>query len=103
MSIPITPVRGISLPESIGPSRGPAQAPNRTGADFGAALDKAMTQVEQSRQSADAKVERFLGGKPEELHSVVLASQRAQLEFELLLEVRNKVVQAYQEIMRMQV
>jgi flagellar hook-basal body complex protein FliE len=49
------------------------------------------------------KADRLLSGQPEELHSVVLNVQRAQLEFELFLEVRNKVVQAYQEIMRMQV
>jgi flagellar hook-basal body complex protein FliE len=97
MAFPITSVRGISLPDSVGPSKGPG----KSGGEFGEALDKAMTQAEQSRQIANQKVEGFLNGKPEELHSVVIASQRAQLEFELLLEVRNKVVQAYQEIMRM--
>jgi len=99
MAYPITAVRGISLPDSIGPSK----SSGRAGGEFGEALGKAMTQAEQSRHIAGEKVERFLTGKPEELHSVVIASQRAQLEFELLLEVRNKVVQAYQEIMRMQV
>ena len=37
------------------------------------------------------------------MHSVILASQRAELEFDMFLQVRNKVVSAYQEIMRMQV
>ena len=45
----------------------------------------------------------FLTGGNEELHSVALAAQRASLEFELFLQVRNKVTSAYQEIMRMQV
>ncbi len=99
MAYPITSVRGVSLPDSVGPSRSSGKA----GGEFGEALDKAMMQAEQSRQVANAKVEGFLNGKTEELHSVVIASQKAQLEFELLLEVRNKVVQAYQEIMRMQV
>ena len=99
MAYPITSVRGVSLPDPVGPSR----SSGKTGGEFGEALDKAMTQAEQSRQVANEKVEGFLNGKAEELHSVVIASQKAQLEFELLLEVRNKVVQAYQEIMRMQV
>lgn len=99
MAYPITSIRGVSLPDSVGPSK----SSGKGGADFGEALDKALTQAEQSRRAASEKVEGFLNGKPEELHSVVIASQRAQLEFELLLEVRNKVVQAYQEIMRMQV
>jgi flagellar hook-basal body complex protein FliE len=48
-------------------------------------------------------VERFLSGEGEELHTTVLATQRAELAFEMFLQARNKVVNAYQEIMRMQV
>jgi flagellar hook-basal body complex protein FliE len=47
-------------------------------------------------------VEGFLSGDGQELHSAVLAVQRADLAFELGLQVRNKVVSAYQEIMRLQ-
>jgi flagellar hook-basal body complex protein FliE len=38
-----------------------------------------------------------------ELHSTVLAAQKAELSFEMFLQMRNKVVQAYQEIMRSQI
>jgi len=96
MTSPIGPIRPIPVAE---PST-PAAAPSKPG-EFGSLLDKAISQVEGSRQIANEKVARFLDGKPEELHSVVLTAQRAQLEFELFLEVRNKVVQAYQEILRM--
>src|SRR6185369_1425935 len=44
----------------------------------------------------------FLSGDGEDLHSTVLAVQRAGLEFDMLMQVRNKVVSAYQEVMRMQ-
>jgi flagellar hook-basal body complex protein FliE len=44
-----------------------------------------------------------LSGGDEELHSVALAAQRADLQFNLFLQVRNKAVSAYQEVMRMQV
>ena len=47
-------------------------------------------------------VNRFLAGENEEIHNVVLNTQRAELAFEAFLQVRNKVVNAYQEIMRMQ-
>lgn len=63
----------------------------------------AIRQVEEQRQNAVAAVEQFLRGENEELHSTALAVQRAELSFELFLQVRNKVVQAYQEIMRMQI
>ncbi|MCL4851471.1 MAG: flagellar hook-basal body complex protein FliE, partial [Bryobacteraceae bacterium] len=42
-------------------------------------------------------------GEAEEVHQAVLATQQAELAFEMFLQVRNKVVQAYQEVMRMQV
>ena len=47
-------------------------------------------------------MERFLAGDSEELHTTILATQRAELAFEMFLQTRNKVVGAYQEIMRMQ-
>jgi flagellar hook-basal body complex protein FliE len=47
-------------------------------------------------------VERFLSGEGEELHNTVLATTRAELSFDMFLQTRNKVVNAYQEIMKMQ-
>jgi len=47
-------------------------------------------------------VEQFLSGEGGELHSTILATQKAELSFDLFLQMRNKVVSAYQEIMRMQ-
>ena len=55
-----------------------------------------------SARTPSASVERFLSGEGEELHTTILATQRAELSFDLFLQVRNKVVSAYQEIMRMQ-
>jgi len=55
------------------------------------------------QKSAEAEIGRFLRGEGVDLHQVALAQQQAQLSFELFLQVRNKVVQAYQEIMRMQI
>jgi flagellar hook-basal body complex protein FliE len=98
MPAPIGPIQPPSLAELSVPFSG-RQQPGQ----FSAMLDKAISEVEQSRTMANEKAERLLSGQPEELHSVVLNVQRAQLEFELFLEVRNKVVQAYQEVMRMQV
>ena len=52
--------------------------------------------------AASASVEQFLSGEGGELHTTILATQRAELSFDLFLQMRNKVVSAYQEIMRMQ-
>jgi flagellar hook-basal body complex protein FliE len=59
--------------------------------------------VENSQTQAQQAVGSFVTGGNEELHSVALATQRAELEFSMFLQVRNKVISAYQEIMRMQV
>jgi flagellar hook-basal body complex protein FliE len=92
-------LRGAAAADLAGPARRP-QAP---AGGFGEALARAIRQVENFRLEADQTVERFLAGEAEDLHTVALATQRAELAFELFMQVRNKVVQAYQEIMRMQV
>ena len=74
----------------------------QNGAAFSEILRAAYTRVESSGADASRMVEGFLGGDRQDLHSVALAAQRASLEFEMLLQVRNKIVQAYQEVMRMQ-
>ena len=66
-------------------------------------LSNAIQKIESIGQNASASVERFLSGEGEELHTTVLATQRAELAFEMFMQARNKVVSAYQEIMRMQV
>ena len=70
--------------------------------DFRGVLEGAIQKVEQTGNAATKAVEGFLSGDGQELHSAVLAVQRADLAFELGLQVRNKVVSAYQEIMRLQ-
>lgn len=69
---------------------------------FGELFEQAVARVEQAHQAGQEKVDRLLRGEDQELHEVVLATQRAELSFEYFMQVRNKVVQAYQEVMRMQ-
>jgi flagellar hook-basal body complex protein FliE len=97
MTDPISYIRPISLPETAQPTKQPTAADG-----FKSVLESVVGQVEQSQQAAQKSAENFLSGGNEELHSVVLASQRASLEFDMFLQVRNKVVAAYQEVMRMQ-
>ena len=97
MPAPITVISGISLPQAPSlETRGPAGG-------FQEVFASAIRSVESQGQAASASVEQFLSGEGGELHSTVLATQRAELSFELFLQMRNKVVNAYQEIMRMQV
>jgi flagellar hook-basal body complex protein FliE len=70
--------------------------------DFSSVLKSAIARVENTGNQANAAVEQFLSGEGGELHSTMLATQRAALEFEMFMQVRTKVVNAYQEVMRMQ-
>ena len=80
------------------------QSPGESGAPgaFRGVLEGTIQKIEQTRAQASQAVEGFLSGDSQELHTAILATQRADLAFELSLQVRNKVVSAYQEIMRMQ-
>ena len=88
------------IPEIKAPSSGSGSAQEGS---FQEALTDAMTKVEDYRKIAETGVEQFLSGQREDLHNVAMETQRAELAFELFLQTRNKVVQAYQEIMRTQV
>lgn len=98
MSSPISPISAGGLAPALIQVPGATSPPGA----FQQVLDGAIGRVEGLARAADQSVERFLAGEGEELHGTVMATQRAELAFELFLQVRNKVVQAYQEIMRMQ-
>ena len=94
---PILPISGAAASNPIRPAGEPA-----AGGAFQEALSTAIRTVESYGSDASASVQRFLSGEGEELHTTIMATQRAELAFELFLQARNKVVNAYQEIMRMQ-
>jgi flagellar hook-basal body complex protein FliE len=102
--VPIVPIH-LTAPPAIAPVT-PPSIPNleSTGGEaFSSVFANAVQKVENYRADADASVDRFLSGEGEELHTVALKTQQAQISFDLFMQVRNKVVSAYQEIMRMQV
>ncbi|MBV8866999.1 MAG: flagellar hook-basal body complex protein FliE [Acidobacteriaceae bacterium] len=98
MSIPIAPITAPSLLGTIDKVAGLAQ-----GDAFQNVLSSAIQNVEASASSADAATQSYMSGGTQELHSTILATQSAELDFEMFMQVRNKVVSAYEEIMRMQV
>lgn len=97
------PTLKIAAPGLISPAAFPATpSPSGNGGAFGEIFAEAVSRVEDFRINAEQTVERFLSGEQEEIHSVAMATQRAELAFDLFLQVKNKAVQAYQEVMRMQ-
>jgi flagellar hook-basal body complex protein FliE len=96
------PVSAISNVQAVQPLAIKLPAASGSPGAFQDILKSAIEDVDKFRVQAEQKVGKFLAGEGEELHDVVLATQRAQLSFEMFQSVRNKVVQSYQEVMRMQ-
>jgi len=70
---------------------------------FGQMLDGLVATVEGKQQAAQELTRRVLLGESDQLHQSVIAMQEASVSFGLMVEVRNKLVESYQELMRMQV
>jgi flagellar hook-basal body complex protein FliE len=72
------------------------------GAGFLDTLRSAMDEMGQLQGQAETKVAGVLEGSGGDVHSALIAVEKADLSFQLMMQVRNKIVSAYQEISRMQ-
>jgi len=70
---------------------------------FGAVLKDAISTVNELQKRSDQEIQKLMTGESEDLHNTVIAMQKADLSFQMMMQVRNKIVQAYQEIVRMQI
>jgi len=75
--------------------------PTEKAGDFTEMLKDAVSHVDQLQGDAQGKINEVLKGNGGDLHSAMIAVEKADLSFQLMLQVRNKIVAAYQEISRM--
>jgi flagellar hook-basal body complex protein FliE len=71
--------------------------------DFSVWLQQQLNAVNAQIQTAETQVTQLATGQADNLHQVMLSLEKAKLSFELMLQVRNKLLEGYQEIMRMQI
>ena len=71
--------------------------------NFAQTLQSALNEINSLQAQRDEMVENMISGQVSEVHDVMTAAEAAQLAFELLLDTRNRLLEAYQEIMRMQI
>jgi flagellar hook-basal body complex protein FliE len=85
-------------------SGGATRAPSPAGgaAGFGSTLERLLQSVDTSAGAANTAVSDMMAGKGD-VHDAMIALQRAETSLELTIQVRNKLIQAYQDIMRMPV
>lgn len=91
----------ITPPELI--AKPPDPAVESPGGSFADLLGEAVERVREMQSESDSGLRRLLAGEPVDLHRVLLAGEQAGLASELMVAVRNKLVDAYQEVMRIQV
>ena len=73
------------------------------GGGFFEALEKSMEDVNVNQLQADASIKDLVAGRTKNIHETMLAIQKADLSLKTMMQVRNKILEAYKEIMRMQV
>jgi flagellar hook-basal body complex protein FliE len=87
----------IPMETGIGPASA-AEAPG--GPSFGEFLVQALGEVNQTQQNAGNMVQRYATGERMDVHEVMIGLEKASTSMALTLQVRNKLVEAYQEVMR---
>jgi flagellar hook-basal body complex protein FliE len=94
---PVAPVQPMGKPLQAGEVKGPGEA------GFGKLFEGMVDAVESKQAEARALTKEVLLGNNDQLHQSVIAMQEASVAFGLMVEVRNKLVDSYQELMRMPV
>ncbi len=99
----ITQLRALSGVEGKGGHLGVETPPEAKGASFVELLKESIGEVNHLQQESGKAAEALITGKGGELHDVMIRMKESEVAFELVLAVRNKAIEAYQDVMRMQV
>jgi flagellar hook-basal body complex protein FliE len=91
------PISVRELQEVPGDSVAPAQS------SFATVLGRVVAEVNDKQLAAGEAVNSLLAGKNVSLHQAMIAMEEASVSFQLMVEVRNKLLESYQELMRMQI
>ncbi len=100
MAINFNPNISSTMPSSIEKIARANKAENNI--DFGKAISKGLSKVNDLQVESTASIEDLISGK-KDINSVVASVAKADMSFKLLVGVRNKLVAAYQETMKMQI
>lgn len=95
---PLSGATPVSTPRSIG-----AERPSGASGDFATALREQLEQVSRIQQQADEGVRDLITGRSDNVTEVFTAARKAQVAFSLLMEIRNKLADAYVELRQLRV
>lgn len=89
--------------EKISPGIQPLSSTSAQPANFGKLVTDLVSEVNTKQTQAADSVNQLMSGKNVSLHQTMIAMEEASVSFQLMVEVRNKMLESYQELMRMQV
>ena len=87
---------GNTAPAAADPGAGASGEPT-----FGDMLKQALQDVSQAQASAEGEARNLMTGEGADMHSAILAVQKADVSFQMMMAVRSKLIEAYREVMRM--
>jgi flagellar hook-basal body complex protein FliE len=99
----LRPVESLRDVTTISESKSESKQAESPEASFKELVKRAISEVNKLQDDADKLAIRLAAGDVEDVHRAMIAMQKAKLALDLTVQVRNKVIEAYQEIMRMQV
>jgi flagellar hook-basal body complex protein FliE len=97
-SVPGFPPGSIDLGSRAAAIKPAAPGYSADNPDFMSTLQGAMGQIGDMQSEADGKVTQLLTGNGQDVHSAMIAIEKANLAFEMMLQVRNKIIAAYQAV-----
>ena len=97
----ITSTRNLASLQTPGVTPKQVKAPDS--ASFGQVLTQSLNDVNTLQKEADQAIDALATGQQQDIHNTMIAMEKADVAFRLIMEIRNKVISAYETIMRMQV
>lgn len=98
-----TIVGGISgIPTAPTPASSPTSGVGSEGGTFGDTLRSALATVDQLHETSQSQAGELLHGDRQDLHNVMIAVEKADVAFQLMMQVRNKILNAYQDVSKLQ-
>ena len=99
-SVPIAASQGLFPTDEVGPA--PSGAANAQGV-FGNMISQGLAQVNEQLQTSQVGLQRLATGDMQNLHQVMIQLEESRLSFQLMLQVRGRLLEAYQDVMKMQI
>jgi len=86
-----------------GPNLNEKKTPTDGTKSFTEALEDSIEKVNKLQNDADQAVQELMVGKTKDIHNTMIALEKADVSFQMMMKVRGKILEAYEEVMRMQV